>query len=164
MNLRPITPADIQWARDNFIKASEWARQLHKNDKDRGGNPYSDHLAYVATVVRDSAVAHILAWFHDSIEHGHVTVEELLAAGFPLAIVQRIVLLTRRDTQDYEDYIRGVGADHYTRRVKMADIEHNLQLGRLKKWSDKLIPLIQKYMLSLQILKEMERAAQQSHA
>jgi len=164
MSLLPIKPEDIRWARLNHAKALEWSLRLHANDKDRGGNRYQDHLLYVAEQMRDSVVGIILALFHDSIEHQHVTAEELLAAGFPLPIVQRIVLLTRRDTQEYEDYIRAVGEDFYTRRVKMADLNHNLQLGRLKKWSDKLLPLIHKYMASLQILREMDRAAQESHA
>jgi (p)ppGpp synthase/HD superfamily hydrolase len=158
MKLPPITTDDLLWAKENLEAIKQLAISFHEGQVDLGGNPYYLHLQYVADK-QTSIVGKVLAWLHDCLEERKTTRETLLACGFPLAIVLRIERLSKDEAQTYETYIHAVAEDMYTRRVKIWDIDHNLQLGRLKKWSDRMIPRIKKYMLSLQYLLEVDRAA-----
>lgn len=163
MKLPAISLGDLQWAKDNREAVKRLALKLHEGQVDKGGTPYHKHLEYVASK-QDSLVGEVLAWMHDAIEEGKITREELLASGFPLSIVMRLEILAKRDTQSYEDYVHEVAQDRYTRYVKIMDLDHNLQLGRLQQWDNRLVPMIKKYMYSIQYLREYDRAAQESIA
>ena len=119
---------------DNLIyKALEISTILFENDLDKGGMPYFLHLEYVYRHV-SSVKEKTVALLHDVIEDKKVTKEDLLDIGFPSDIVSDVVLLTRVKPIEYNDYIDNlikkgtVSALH----VKLADLENNMDLTRIK--------------------------------
>ena len=119
---------------DNLIyKALEISTILFENDLDKGGMPYILHLIYVYRHV-SSVKEKTVALLHDVIEDKKVTKEDLLDIGFPSDIVSDVVLLTRVKPIEYNDYIDNlikkgtVSALH----VKLADLENNMDLTRIK--------------------------------
>ena len=71
------------------------------------------------------------ALLHDTIEDAFVTPEALHAAGFPESVVEAVRLLTRPQGMPYLTYIAALRANPIARRVKTADLRHNLDFARL---------------------------------
>ena len=51
--------------------------------------------------------------------------------GFTKEIVDAVVAMTRKENESYEAYIERVGKNELARKVKMADLEDNMNIRRL---------------------------------
>jgi len=116
--------------------------------------PYIVHPRTVAATVdvdgllRNTAnIIRAIAWLHDVIEDSDYTLDHLRDEGFPEEIIDAVDALTKREDEDYVDYLQRVSDDMYATRVKIADIKHNL--SDLKKGT-----LRDKYKLALMILEK----------
>ncbi len=149
---------------DNLIyKALEIASILFKNDTDKGGYPYSLHLLYVYQNV-DTKEEKVIALLHDVMEDKNISKEELLNVGFPLKIVNDVLILTRIKPLEYNDYIDNIvkNGSKEVLTVKLADLKNNIDLSRIKNPSVKDYERVEKrYMPSyekiLNRLKELEK-------
>ena len=112
-------------------KACAILYDAHRDDLDKGGYPYVFHPFYLATQMDDEAST-CVALLHDVIEdHGdRYTLDDLRRAGFPDAVVHAVGLLTHADGVPYMDYVRALAADPIARKVKIADLRHNLDARR----------------------------------
>lgn len=118
-------------------RARSLAIAAHRGQVDKAGVDYWRHPARVAGHVRtlypdapEEAVA--VAWLHDVIEDTPWTAAALEAAGFPVAVVEAVVALTRVADVSGEDYysrIRDLGG--WALMVKHADIADNTDEDRL---------------------------------
>lgn len=78
----------------------------------------------------------VIARFHDSLEDGELTKDELPEAiheFYPClqpvmieALVESVVAITRRKGEVYMDYIKRLAKDPLARRVKIIDLKYNL--------------------------------------
>ena len=104
----------------------------HKEDTDKGGYPYVFHPFYLATQMEDEESA-CTALLHDVVEdHGdRYSLAYLSRAGFPEAVIHALSLLTHADGVPYMDYVRELAKDPIARRVKLADLRHNLDARRV---------------------------------
>lgn len=117
-----------------ILEAFSYASQLHAGHVDLAGRPYIDHLSRVCRAVQErggSIYQQIASLFHDALEDGKATVDELLAAGVPRLAVDLVLILTRRHNETYAQYILRVSASPDAALIKQADIEDNLQPERL---------------------------------
>jgi (p)ppGpp synthase/HD superfamily hydrolase len=108
--------------------AEEIAREAHKGQLDKQGQPYIDHVARVAGAVEGEHVKAV-AWLHDVVEDGHFDYDDLFKFGLPFSVTMRVFTLTRRKGEEsYDEYIRRVSlASASTIRVKLADLRDNLR-------------------------------------
>ena len=119
---------------DNLIyKALEIVTTLFENDVDKGGMPYMLHIIYVYKHV-SSYDEKVIALLHDVIEDKDVSKEDLLEVGFPSDIVDDVVMLTRVKPKEYKDYVDNIIKNGSVRalHVKLADVENNLDISRIK--------------------------------
>lgn len=74
----------------------------------------------------------VVAILHDTVENGgdRVSFDRLRADGYPPEVVEAIDLLTRRDGEPYEDFVERIAPNALARRVKLADLEDNLDYLR----------------------------------
>jgi (p)ppGpp synthase/HD superfamily hydrolase len=77
-----------------------------------------------------SKAAQIVAILHDVVEDSDVTLGDLKDRGFNALIVDAVDHLTRREGEDYEDYIGRVGSNPLAREVKLSDLADNLANNR----------------------------------
>jgi len=77
-----------------------------------------------------SKAAQIVAILHDVVEDSDVTLRALRDRGFNALIVDAIDHLTRREGEDYEDYIGRVASNPIAREVKLSDLADNLANNR----------------------------------
>lgn len=112
------------------------ATDKHSKQVDKAGDPYILHPLWVMNKVK-SLEAKIVAVLHDIVEDTDITIEDLIFKGFDDNIVYAVDILTKRKGMDYENYIDLIGENEIAMEVKMADLEHNMDLSRLKEITDK---------------------------
>ena len=95
--------------------------QAHKDDLDKGGYPYVFHPFYLATQMDDVIE-----------DHGDVySFADLERAGFPASVLDALRLLTHAEGVPYMDYVQALAKNPIARRVKCADLRHNLDTRRI---------------------------------
>ena len=129
------------------------ATEAHKNQTDKGGNPYIEHPKAVAAQVENTEYK-IVAYLHDVVEDTEITLEYLEEMGFTNRIVNSVRLLTKTKTLTYEAYLKRLKADDSARHVKIADLRHNMDLSRIPEPTEKDYKRIEKYKHSLEFLGE----------
>lgn len=94
--------------------AIDLAVKHHANQKDKGGNPYIEHPLWVMihTTGYECKIAAVL---HDIVEE----------------IVDAIRLLTKDKNSTYGEYIDNLFENPIAVKVKLKDLEHNMDLSRL---------------------------------
>ena len=93
----------------------------------------------------ESVDAMIVAVLHDAIEDSELTLDDLAREGFSPAVIDAVDALTHRPAESYDDYLRRVRANELARRVKLVDLEHNMDLRRIESVSKKDLERIHKY-------------------
>ena len=116
-----------------FEKAEELIKKLFDGKVDKGGYPYLEHLHEVSNRV-DGDDAKLIGLLHDTLEDTSMTREELLELGFSEHVVSSIEVLTRKPKEDYPDYINRIIASNNVDalNVKLADLNHNMDISRIK--------------------------------
>lgn len=124
---------ELKMSNNSIYKALELSLILFKNDTDKGGFPYLLHLFYVYRNV-NTIDEKIVALLHDVIEDKKVTKEDLLDIGFDKKIVDDVIILSRDKKITYFEYIDNLikNASKEALVVKMADLENNMDLSRIK--------------------------------
>lgn len=136
---------EIKSNNNQVYKALEIVTTLFENDLDKGGMPYILHLLYVYKHVssEDEKVVWLL---HDTLEDKEVTAEDLLDVGFSEKVVKDVVTLTRVKPIEYSDYIENMiwNGSVEALNVKLADLENNMDITRIKNPSVKDIERVKK--------------------
>ena len=152
-----------------FSKARIIVERIFKEQVDKAGEPYINHLYRVSDRLENykDKVAGLL---HDIIEDTEITSSDLIDIGFSKDIVD-VVLLLSKDTSvinkslddklnNYNEKIEKIieSKNLSAIRVKIADIEDNYDEDRLSKLSIEQREWFQKkYKKNLVKIKEMER-------
>ena len=136
---------------EQFQIALELAVEKHKNQTDKAGNPYILHPLHVMENV-NSKEGKIIAILHDIIEDTDVTEDYLLKIGLSKRIVDAVVALTRSKDIDYQEYIKNLGSNPLAKEVKLADLEHNMDLKRLPTLEEKDLERNRKYQIAYHYL------------
>ncbi len=127
------------------------ASEAHRGQFDKAGQPYILHpLRLMFCFVRESD--RIVAVLHDVIEDSPFTIDELKKRGFSKEILDAVDCLTRRDNEDYKDFILRISLNALARKVKIADLKDNLDLTRLDRISHTDLIRIEKYHDALKLL------------
>ena len=128
------------------------AVQAHKGTSDKGGSPYILHpLAVMHNLDTDDEK--IVGVLHDVVEDTQWTFEKLLDEGFSVTVVDALRSVTKQEGgEDYFDFIQRAKKNPLGRKVKIADIQHNMDVTRIKVISDKDATRLNKYKKALEIL------------
>ncbi len=120
------------------------AAEAHAGQRDKAGQPYILHCLRVMLRV-DTPEERIAAVLHDLLEDTDWRREDLLREDFAPAAVDAIVGLTRRDGESYQAFVERAGSNPIARRVKLADLEDNMDLSRIRDPTEKDHARIRKY-------------------
>ncbi len=107
-------------------KAIKLATKAHKgqNRKFGEGEAYITHPEAVADAI-EGKNAKAVAWLHDVVEDTDITLEDLYRQ-FEGHIVDAVACLTKREDEPYMDFVDRAMDNRLARRVKIADIKHNM--------------------------------------
>ena len=134
-----------------YDKALLIAKRAHAGQKDKAGQDYILHPIRVAERC-DDPLAKIVALLHDTIEDSNVTADYLRKEGFREEIVEAVLAVTRREGEDYDDYVRRAAQNELSRMVKRADLEDNMDIRRLPELTNHDVERLRKYLRAWQYL------------
>lgn len=125
---RYSTPAALALGICNYV---------HRDQYDKAGAWYSLHSRSVAEIVVDSEEgdgdidAYVVALLHDTIEDQpeRITLDEI-EEMFGLTVREAVDAISRRKEETYWQYIDRCSLNPIARRVKIADLVHNMDLSR----------------------------------
>ncbi len=123
------------------------ALEAHAGQVDKSGAPYILHPLRLMLAM-DNDIERMAAVLHDVLEDGPGwTEEKLLERGIPLEVVEIVRHLTKTESElsDYMQFIRRVSTHPGARRVKLADLEDNMNLSRIAQPSAKDHARVAKY-------------------
>ena len=126
--------------------AIAFAAAKHINQVDRAGQPYILHPLRVMAAM-DTDESKRVAVLHDVVEDCGVTLDELRALGYPEREVLAIDALTKRadEHDDYPKFITRVLLNPLAAKVKLADVEDNLDTRRLETLGAKDLQRVARY-------------------
>jgi len=138
---------------DLLAKAIKIATEAHQGQKDRYGAPYILHPLRVmhCLVTPEERTVGIL---HDVVEDTDWTFEALKKEGFPDDLLEALKAVTKQDGEDYEQFVRRSAANPLGRRVKVADLEDNMDLRRMGQVTEEDVPRLAKYVKAWNFLTE----------
>ena len=147
---------DCGYTGDQWEKAYALAKKAHDGQVDKAGQPYLCHPLRVAQRFKDPTLR-TAALLHDVLEDSEMTVKSLLDAGIDFDTVQIVQVLTRQQGESYDKYIRRVASNAKATLIKLADLDHNMDLGRLPEPTNDDYRRLDKYRRAQVILRTAMR-------
>ena len=127
--------------------ALQIAQKAHAGQVDKAGKDYILHPITVASYM-DTDIEKTIAYLHDVLEDTDVTVDALRKI-FPNEIVDTLITLTHRKDESYFEYIQRVSKSKLAKKVKVADLLHNLDITRIKEPTKQDYERLEKYKKSI---------------
>ncbi len=129
------------------------AVEAHRGQRDKAGQTYILHPLRVMMRLETEA-ERMAAILHDVVEDTPYTLERLRELGYPEEVLGALDCLTKRDGETYEAFIERVRPHPLARRVKLADLEDNMDVRRLVTVGPKEAELRARYRAAWARLKE----------
>lgn len=137
-----------------FEKALKIAITAHSGQVDKYGQPYIEHPLRVSQACK-SEVERIIGILHDVVEDSDYTCDQLREEGFSEDIVVAIDCLSKRDGEDFFDYIDRVKTSPLAIKVKINDLKDNMNITRMDVITDKAVKKLKRYLKAYHILKPL---------
>jgi (p)ppGpp synthase/HD superfamily hydrolase len=120
----------------------------HKGQFDKAGDPYIlQPLRMMMRMVDDDA--RIVAVLHDVVEDSSEEdkwdSERLRMTGFSEEVIEAVDCVTKRNGESYEDFVDRAASNPIAIRVKIADLEDNMNILRLDVVNERRLERIAKY-------------------
>ncbi len=138
--------------------AIAFAALKHAGQRDKAGKPYILHpLRVMLSMTTDEERR--VAVLHDVMEDCKVTRQELEARGYPEREIAAIEALTKTadEHDNYEKFIERVPTNPLATRVKLADLDDNMDLSRLECITDDDEKRARKYQRARERLLPVQR-------
>ncbi len=133
-------------------KAFQLASKAHKGQIDRYGKAYIFHPLRVMMKM-ETEKEKIVAILHDVIEDSSYTYKDLRDNGFQEVITDAVASISRENDEDYFEYIKRVMENPIAIRVKLADLEDNMDIRRIEAVTEKDIERLNKYLKAYNMIK-----------
>ena len=129
----------------NLEQAISIASLAHEGQLDKGGEPYILHPLRVMMKLKDNNLR-IIAILHDVIEDCGLTLDNLVSKyGVPFELARIVDILSRKEGESYDEYIERISKNYKALKVKLADLEDNMDLSRIKNLTQKDYDRVAKY-------------------
>lgn len=135
-------------------KAIETAAKAHDGQADKAGQPYIYHPLRVMLYARGGENVKCAAVLHDVMEDSDITEKALREMGFSEDIITALRLLTRREGQDYFEYVKNLKSNPIAKAVKLADLKDNMDMSRIKEPTERDLMRLEKYKKARALLEE----------
>jgi (p)ppGpp synthase/HD superfamily hydrolase len=112
------------------------AADVHRTQTDKAGEVYILHALAVMNIVAPDRDAMIVAVLHDVIEDAKDAQTRMKARWnierlFDPYIAEALEAMTHRPDESYAEYIERVAGNYLARKVKIADLTHNMDPRRI---------------------------------
>jgi (p)ppGpp synthase/HD superfamily hydrolase len=128
------------------------AAEAHAGQLDKAGTPYILHPLRMMLSM-SSIDERIVATLHDVCEDcPGWTFDRLRSEGFSNRIIDAVRSVTKRNAEDYDDFVRRSAANPIARRVKLADLHDNSDLSRIAVPTERDLQRIAKYRRAIDLI------------
>lgn len=134
-------------------KAINIAVNAHEGQTDKAGSLYVLHLFRVMLKGKTEE-EQICGVLHDLVEDTNWTFEELAKEGFSNEIIEALKCVTKKNGENYDDFIQRVSKNPLAIQVKLNDLEDNMDLSRLSKITEYDKDRLAKYQKAYNFLNE----------
>ena len=136
-----------------FDEYVDYIKEKHKGQYRKQGTEYYTHPVAVANILKEkgfNTYYQITGLFHDLLEDTDTTYEELVKISNE-DIANVIVLVTKEDNYNMDNYMKRIKNNDMAHMVKLADRLHNLieAVYADNKFKDKYIKETENYYLDL---------------
>lgn len=107
------------------------ALDAHQGQVDKGGETYILHPLRLMGQA-NTKEERIVALLHDVVEDSSYTLDDLRKQGFSDSVIDALECLTKKEGEDYDDFIERISRNQLATRVKILDMRDNSDLSRLK--------------------------------
>lgn len=107
------------------------AAEAHAGQTDEAGAPHILHLLRVMQAQEPTKARMTAAVLHDVVEDTDYTFEDLEEKGYTREVIEALRHVTKKDGENYADFIERAGRHPVARQVKIADLEDNMDVTRL---------------------------------
>jgi (p)ppGpp synthase/HD superfamily hydrolase len=129
------------------------ALRAYAGKVDKAGREYILHpLRVMAKMKTDEEMS--AALLHDVLEDSEITAEELHTEGIPAQVVEAVQYLSKHENEDYQDFVARLKKNELAAKVKLADIEDNIDVLRLNSLGENDLARIMKYHSAWRFLME----------
>ena len=139
---------------DVIEKSLKIALKAYAGQLDKAGKAYILHPIRIMLQM-DSDYEMAVALLHDVVEDSNCSGNDLLAEGIPPDVVDAVLALSKRDGETYDQFIDRVAGNALAVKVKLADIEDNINVLRLDSVGDKDLERVAKYHKAWKKLKKL---------
>ena len=137
----------------NFQRALEIAVEAHAGQFDRAKQPYILHPLRLAMKM-ETEEERIVGVLHDVPEDcPDWPTLRLEKEGFSPFVIEALDLLNKPEGVAYENYIIVIKQNPLARKVKIADLEDNMDFHRYRHYDEKSLKNVQKYHEAWLVLK-----------
>jgi len=131
------------------------AAEAHRGQKDKANAPYILHPLRVMLRM-ETETDRIIAVLHDVVEDTSVTLWDLQIAGYSAEIVEAVKYLTKAKEEEYENFIERIKGNTLAIKIKVADLEDNLNFERIKEPGEDDLKRYEKYRRALATLRKAQ--------
>ena len=120
------------------------AVQAHHGQQDKAGAPYVLHpLRVMLRMTSEEEM--ITAVLHDVVEDTPYTLQDLRQAGYSEHVLAALDGVTRREGESYEEFIERVLPNALASKIKIADLEDNMDLRRISNPQEQDMERLKRY-------------------
>ena len=139
------------------------AVEAHRGQREKAGQPYILHVLRVMFQL-DTEYERMAGVLHDVVEDTPYTLEDLRRVGYPEPVVTAVDCLTRRPDETYEAFIERAVVNPIARRVKLADLEDNMDIRRLREVTEHDHERMNRYIRARNRVQQAIQAAETGEA
>lgn len=133
-------------------KVIAFALEAHSGHEDKYGRPYILHPLHLMSQM-DSDEERMAAVLHDVVEDTTKTLADIEALGVPRPVLEAVALLTHdKQAVPYDQYVLALKPNPLARKVKLADLRHNMDIRRLNKITAKDAERLERYRHAWELL------------
>ncbi len=140
---------------EHLDKAIRLAANAHFGFRDKSGQPYTMHVLRVM-MRGQTLMEQICGVLHDLIEDTNYSEKDLENEGFSEDIIAVVKLLTHHKHESYEVYIQRLAMHPVARRVKLNDLQDNMDIRRIVQLQDRDMERSNKYLRNYRWLLELD--------
>jgi (p)ppGpp synthase/HD superfamily hydrolase len=135
-------------------KAIQIAVEAHKGQTDKAGKPYIFHVLRVMHAGKTN-IEKICGVLHDVIEDTSWTFEQLATVGFSDEVIEVLRCVTKlSEDEDYEDFIGRIKQNPIAIKVKLNDLQDNMDITRFNELTEKDRVRLNKYLKAFSLLRK----------
>jgi MOSC domain-containing protein YiiM len=120
------------------------AIEAHRGQQDKYGAPYIFHPLRVMCRL-ETETERMVALLHDVVEDTALTVQDLAEADYPGEVVAAVDHLSRRPGETYADFTLRIRPHPLARRVKLADLQDNMDVRRMSELDEEALTRLRRY-------------------